>query len=134
MPGGIAQRLPQRVDRGVEPVIEAHMQIGPEIFRQFRARYQRAALLKQQFEYLKWLVLKPQPDSTVAKFAFAQVDFKCPEAELPRAGTRTMKWIAVECAHETPDTTAVLQALFLICRPKPFVERSFLLENFLIRI
>jgi hypothetical protein len=80
--------------------------------RELCPRHQRASLLEQEFQDLKRLVLKSQPDPAVAQFTFLQVNFEGAKSEFPGGGAGGAKWIVVKRAHGMLDRTLRSQELF----------------------
>ena len=70
---GIAERLAEGIDGGIETVFEIDMQAGPEFFGEFVARDESARLAQKELKDAKRLVLKRNADAGLTQFAQFQI-------------------------------------------------------------
>src|SRR6266436_1499377 len=65
--GGVAEGLPDFVNRFVEPVVEIHKSVcGPEFFLKFLASYDLAGVFKQRRQDLEGLFLEANSQAVLA--------------------------------------------------------------------
>jgi hypothetical protein len=82
--GGVGEGRADFVDCFVEPVVEIHKSVhGPEFSLKFFASYDFAGVLKQHYQDLEWLCLKPNSQAVLAQFASARIQFENPKTEPP---------------------------------------------------
>src|SRR5215469_2486063 len=83
--GGVAEGLTDFVDCFVEPVVEIHESVcGPKFFLKFLTGYDLAGVLKQHYQDLEGLFLKPDLQAVLAQFARTQIHLEDAESESPR--------------------------------------------------
>jgi len=79
--GRIAERLPQPVHRGVQPVVEVHERVGgPEVLPQFIAADDIAATAQQEQKDVEWPAAQLQRAALLAEVARPAVGLEQAEA------------------------------------------------------
>jgi hypothetical protein len=82
MLSGVAQRLPNFVDRGAQTVIEVDSRFGaPNLVAKFVPGHDLAGLAKEDSEKLEWLSLKLNPNSRLPEIAGSQIHLENPKLE-----------------------------------------------------
>jgi hypothetical protein len=90
--GGIAKRLPQLSDRGVQAVVEADERVcRPEALPQLVARDDGTASIQEQGERVEWLVLQVYPSATLSEFAGLDVQLENTKPDDRAAGTEPLQ-------------------------------------------
>ncbi len=80
----IRQRIPNLVDRLIQPVVEIHVRIGrPNSFLQFFAGNDFSGMLDQHRQNPDRLLLQPYAQSTLAQFPSPNIQLKSPKSEPP---------------------------------------------------
>ena len=80
--GGVAERLAQPADRGVEVVVEIDEDLArPETVLQLAAGDDTAGMLEERGQDLEGLVAQPDTDAPLAEESALQVDFEVAEAK-----------------------------------------------------
>ena len=79
---GIAQRLPNLVDRRIQAVVEIDKGVGrPDLLPQIVAGDHPSGIFKQRGQDLERLFLQPDSGAILAQFAGRQVDFEDAESQ-----------------------------------------------------